>query len=186
MTAARPVMPPGVEDRNADVWEPLLAIADAVGWAQEARSAAVELIGAARDAEPSLGIRLLADVRTLFDASTLDPLPTATILSRLIELPESPWGDLKGKPINDRTLAGGSANTGSSRKRFGSETRPPWGTPARTCSTCGFAISPYPPRNRNKRNKRNKAREMGTFRVPVARMFRSHVTAIPTITAAVH
>ncbi len=130
-------MPPGVEDRNADVWEPLLAIADAVGWAQEARSAAVELIGAARDAEPSLGIRLLADVRTLFDASTLDPLPTATILSRLIELPESPWGDLKGKPINDRTLAGGSANTGSSRKRFGSETRPPWGTPARTCSTCG-------------------------------------------------
>ncbi len=73
MTAARPVMPPGVEDRNADVWEPLLAIADAVGWAQEARSAAVELIGAARDAEPSLGIRLLADVRTLFDASTLDP-----------------------------------------------------------------------------------------------------------------
>jgi Protein of unknown function (DUF3631) len=31
MTAARPVMPPGIEDRNADVWESLLAVADGVG-----------------------------------------------------------------------------------------------------------------------------------------------------------
>jgi Protein of unknown function (DUF3631) len=31
MTVARPQMPAGVEDRNADVWEPLLAIADAAG-----------------------------------------------------------------------------------------------------------------------------------------------------------
>jgi hypothetical protein len=29
MTAARPEMPPGIEDRDADVWESLLAIADA-------------------------------------------------------------------------------------------------------------------------------------------------------------
>jgi hypothetical protein len=105
MTAARPEMPPGVEDRNADLWEPLLAIADATGWGQEARAAAVELIGAARNEEPSLGIKLLTDLKALFDTSTLDALPTATILSRLIDLPESPWGDLKGKPINDRTLA---------------------------------------------------------------------------------
>src|SRR5262249_4182987 len=55
MEAARPEMPAGVEDRNADVWEPLLAIADALGWSEEARAAAVELIGAAKDAEPSLG-----------------------------------------------------------------------------------------------------------------------------------
>src|SRR5215813_5118023 len=31
MTAARPVMPEGIEDRNADMWEPLLAIAEAAG-----------------------------------------------------------------------------------------------------------------------------------------------------------
>src|SRR5262249_62039961 len=40
----------------------------------------------------------------LFDASTLDAMPTEVILSRLTELPESPWGDLGGKPINDRKL----------------------------------------------------------------------------------
>src|SRR5262249_52324763 len=31
MAEARPEMPSGIEDRDADVWEPLLAIADAVG-----------------------------------------------------------------------------------------------------------------------------------------------------------
>src|SRR5262249_31788421 len=65
---ARPDMPAGVEDRAADCWEPLLAIADAVGgeWPEWARKAAVSLVSAAREAEPSLGIRLLADCRTVF------------------------------------------------------------------------------------------------------------------------
>jgi hypothetical protein len=104
---ARPDMPAGVEDRAADCWEPLLAIADAIGgeWPKRARKAAVSLVSAAKEVEPSLGIRLLSDLKTLFDTSTLDVLPTATILSRLIDLPESPWGDLKGKPLNDRGLA---------------------------------------------------------------------------------
>jgi hypothetical protein len=107
MTDARPEMPTGIEDRDADMWEPLLAIADGAGsdWSERAREAAKALVGAARDAEPSLGLRLLADLRIIFDTSTLAALPTATILSRLIDLPESPWGDLHGRAINDRTLA---------------------------------------------------------------------------------
>ena len=100
-------MPPGIEDRDADVWEPLLAIADAIGgdWPERARVAAVALVGAARDAEPSLGIRLLIDIRTIFDQTGADALPTTVILKTLVELPESPWGDLKGKAITDRSLA---------------------------------------------------------------------------------
>jgi hypothetical protein len=107
MADARPEMPPGIEDRDADVWEPLLAIADAVGgdWPVQARGAAVALVGAAREIEPSLGIRLLTDLKTIFDSSTLTAIATATILSRLVDLPESPWGDLKGRQINDRILA---------------------------------------------------------------------------------
>jgi hypothetical protein len=107
MTAARPEMPPGIEDRDADVWESLLAIADAAGedWAKRAREAATMLVAAAKEAEPSLGIRLLADLKTVFDTSTLDALPTEIILSSLKALPESPWGDLKGKPLSDRGLA---------------------------------------------------------------------------------
>jgi len=53
MTMARPEMPAGIEDRNADVWEALLAIADAagVGWPERARVAAVALVAAAAERE---------------------------------------------------------------------------------------------------------------------------------------
>src|SRR5215472_11871454 len=67
-TAARPQMPQGVEDRNADIWEPLLAVADIAGgdWPSLARQTATALVAAAREIEPSLNIRLLADLRTIF------------------------------------------------------------------------------------------------------------------------
>lgn len=107
MAAARPKMPTGIEDRDADVWESLLAVADAGGgdWPKRGRDAAVALVGASRDAEPSLGLRLLADMKIVFEQLGADVLPTGVILSTLVALPESPWGDLRGKPIADRTLA---------------------------------------------------------------------------------
>ena len=99
------MMPNGVEDRDADVWESLLAVADSIGgeWPKRARAAAVSLVSAAKEAEPSLGIRLLADLRTVFGETEV--MTTTTILNALHDLPESPWNDLKGKPINDRGLA---------------------------------------------------------------------------------
>jgi hypothetical protein len=105
MTAARPEMPPGIEDRDADIWEPLLAIADAAGepWAEQARTAAVELVAVSREAEHSLGIRLLADLRTVFGST--DAMSSKDILPALIALDEAPWGDLKGKPLDERGLA---------------------------------------------------------------------------------
>jgi hypothetical protein len=100
-----PAMPKGVEDRDADVWEALLAIADSIGgeWPKRTRKAAVSLVSAAREAEPSLGIRLLADLQTVF--GTMEVLATTIILKALHDLPESPWNELKGKPLNDRGLA---------------------------------------------------------------------------------
>jgi len=105
LTKAYPQMPEGVEDRNADVWEPLLAIADSIGgeWPKRARHAAVSLVSDAREAEPSLGIKLLADLQAVFGDAAL--MSTAAILKALHELTESPWNDLKGKPLNDRGLA---------------------------------------------------------------------------------
>ena len=47
-----PDLPPGVDDRDADIWEPLVAVADMVGgdWPKRARAAAVALIaGCERD-----------------------------------------------------------------------------------------------------------------------------------------
>jgi hypothetical protein len=101
-----PRMPDGIEDRDADVWEPLLALADAAGgdWPKRAREAAVSLVSDAKEAEPSLGIRLLADCKTVF--GTMEVMFTHALLNVLHELPEAPWSDLKGKPLNDRGLAG--------------------------------------------------------------------------------
>lgn len=100
-----PELPVEIQDRDADVWEPLIAIADGIGgeWPERARAAAVALVMASREAEPSLGIRLLSDLRVIFgDASQM---PTEIILRELHSLKEAPWNDLKGKPLNDRGLA---------------------------------------------------------------------------------
>jgi hypothetical protein len=105
LTNAWPKMPDGVEDRDADMWEPLLAVSDAAGgnWPERARVAAVALVTSAKEIEPSLGIRLLADMRTVFGGAR--EMPTEAILNALHSLKESPWSDLKGKPLNDRALA---------------------------------------------------------------------------------
>jgi len=98
-------MPAGVEDRNADMWEPLLAVADIAGgsWPGRARAAAVALVAVAREVEPSLNIRLLADVRTVFGDE--EQLPTKKILAELCLIEDAPWNDLKGKPITNNQLA---------------------------------------------------------------------------------
>ncbi len=102
-----PDMPTGVEDRDADVWEPLLAVADAAGgaWPERSRVAAVTLVTQARDRSPSLGVLLLADLRNVFTTAGTDKLATEVILERLHQLEESPWADLRGKPLDARGLA---------------------------------------------------------------------------------
>ena len=98
-------MPPGIEDRPADVWEALLAVADAAGgtWPRKARAAAVALVAASKIATPTLGVRLLTDLRQIFGQA--DALPTEQILKALGAMEEAPWGDLRGKPIDSRRLA---------------------------------------------------------------------------------
>jgi hypothetical protein len=100
-----PEIPETVRDRDADVWEPLLAVADAAGgdWPERARVAAVTLVTLSKESTPSLGIRLLADLRQIFGNG--EHLSTEGILRALHGLDESPWGDIKGKPLNDRGLA---------------------------------------------------------------------------------
>lgn len=105
LAEARPEMPRGIEDRDADVWESLLAIADDAGgdWPARARAAAVALVAEGKATSPSLGVRLLADLRTVFAGR--QEMFTTDIITALVAMEEAPWGDLKGKPIDDRRLA---------------------------------------------------------------------------------
>jgi hypothetical protein len=106
-TNTYPEMPNGVEDRAADAWEPLLAVAEAAGgeWPRRAREAAVALVKEAKESTPSLGVKLLADVLAVFNDARADRLATHTILDKLCAMEESPWGDLRGKPLDARRLA---------------------------------------------------------------------------------
>jgi hypothetical protein len=100
-----PEMPDSIIDRAAECWEPLFSVADAAGcdWPKRARSAALALLSDSRDETSTPGIELLAHVREAFGDD--DKLFTATLLERLHERDESPWKDIRGKPLDDRGLS---------------------------------------------------------------------------------
>jgi hypothetical protein len=102
---AWPEMPPTVTDRNADIWEPLLAVADAAGgdWPAEARCSAVALVAASMAGTPSLGVRLLSDVRQAIGEA--DAISTGVLLGALHKIEDAPWAELRGKPLDNRGLA---------------------------------------------------------------------------------
>ncbi len=94
---ATPDMP--LEDRAADTWEPLIAIADAAGgtWPDRARSAALVLTAEhAATTDTPATVRLLADCRRAFGSSA--EIPTEELLARLKADPEAPWATWGGRP----------------------------------------------------------------------------------------
>jgi hypothetical protein len=105
LALSRPNMPESIQDRDADVWEAPFAIADCAGgdWPLMARVAAVALVADAKRKPPSLGLKLLADIRTVFDRQ--ESMPTEEIVKRLVAMDEAPWADLRGKAIDARRLA---------------------------------------------------------------------------------
>ena len=92
---AWPEMPAGIEDRDADIWEALLAAPDLAGgaWPERARCAAVTLVTATKAGSPSLGVRLLADLRTVFvNHGNPDYLFTDDIVSALVAMDDGALG----------------------------------------------------------------------------------------------
>lgn len=102
-----PDIPDGIEDRNADVWEALLAVADMAGgrWPEVARRSAVALVAESAEGAPSIGVMLLRDLRVIFREANADKLGTEELLESLNEMDESPWGDIRGKELDARALS---------------------------------------------------------------------------------
>jgi hypothetical protein len=104
---ATPAMP--LEDRAADTWEPLIAIADLAqgDWPARARHAAATMTQAEaqQEEDTSASVRLLADLRQVFTDADAEALYTSTILEALHKLEDAPWPDWYGHPLATRDLA---------------------------------------------------------------------------------
>jgi hypothetical protein len=104
LAAAKPTLPSELDDRQADIWEPLFAIADLCGQGQLARLAALRL--ADREDGETLGAELLADVRRAFNDYGDERVRTEDLLSRLNNMTDRPWPTLiNGKEINAHRLS---------------------------------------------------------------------------------
>ena len=103
---ARPEIPTALDDRAAEAWEPLLAIADLAGgeWPQRARQAAETLSGSAGAEELAIGTMVLGAVRDAFaGADRIGSAALCEAINSEEELPFGGWRD--GKGLDGRRLA---------------------------------------------------------------------------------
>jgi hypothetical protein len=111
LATAWPELPEGVQDRAAEVWEPLLAVADAAGghWPATARAACRAIaLDAAEDAGPTPASRLLADLAAVWPRTGGEPAryaATADLLTALYALDGAPWRTLWEPGAAPRELA---------------------------------------------------------------------------------
>ncbi len=106
LAPADPSVPNALNDRAADLWRPLLAIADAAGgeWPAVARRAALEL--SADKEDDSQTVKLLASCRACFTRPSVDRVLTKDLLAFLNAQEEEPWNTFNhGGGLNARQLA---------------------------------------------------------------------------------
>lgn len=90
-----PEIPEELNDRAADGWEPLFAIADLLGGEcpPRARRAALELSGDDDLEEDSWGVQLLADLREIWTQEDIgEKAKSALLCGALKQLDDRPWG----------------------------------------------------------------------------------------------
>ncbi len=120
---ASPQIPAELDDRADNIWEPLLAIADAAGgdWPRLARVAAV-MLAAQRDGNETLTEQLLRDIRSVFEEEKAERLETDKLLFALEQMVDSPWPTFcRGKPLNAHRLGRMLTEFGIEHRRWRSE-----------------------------------------------------------------
>ena len=110
---AKPSMPDELPNRRADNWQLQLAIADLCSGVEDfgdkARAAAIKIEGKADNR--TIGVRLLADIKVLFDPSKATCMPLPTIVESLTEDPEKSWGEVLPRQVLDPKPSGTGART---------------------------------------------------------------------------
>ncbi len=105
LLAADPDLPHELDDRAAEAWEPLLAIADMAGgeWPRLAREAAIALSGQEDRDEVTIGTLLLEAIRGVIGDA--DRITTTSLLATINGDEELPFGGC-GRKVRASTAAG--------------------------------------------------------------------------------
>jgi len=106
---ARPALPDALSDRQQDICEPLLTIADMAGgdWPTQARSDLVALCGQCQDETESLGVKLLSDIRKAFNNEQANKFSTQRLLEVLVaQETDSPWAVWWERDLKDGNANG--------------------------------------------------------------------------------
>ena len=104
LSAADPDMG-DLQNRVADNWRPVFAMADLAGGTWPARVREIASAAAAARSDESNRTLLLADVRDLFANRDADRLPSEEIIAHLNALEDRPWPEWKSKPLTKAGLA---------------------------------------------------------------------------------
>jgi hypothetical protein len=99
LASSEPDLPQELSDRQWDIWEPLISIADmgSDGWGIEARRAAVAL-HASSYTDDSAGILVLDHIRETFDGQV--ELSTDDLLHALVDRDDGPWAAWWGNDVD--------------------------------------------------------------------------------------
>lgn len=91
-----PEMPDTLTNRQRDNWRPLLSCASAFGpeWVQHARDAAAWF--AKRQPDEDAKVRLLRDIRSVFNACHADRISSKALAAELAALDDRPWSEWRG------------------------------------------------------------------------------------------
>lgn len=99
-----PNLPAAIRNRPAELWSPLVAVADIVGgeWPQRSRRACIELERDRAGVEASDPVEVLRAMKTMFEQLDCDAMATADAVDRLNAIPDAPWAS---RPFTVSTLA---------------------------------------------------------------------------------
>ncbi|RZU43459.1 DUF3631 domain-containing protein [Edaphobacter modestus] len=111
MRELRPELPEELTDRQQDISEPLIVIADLAGgeWPALIRSSLLEVFGSVASEDGSTGVMLLRDIRDLFETRIgrdKDRISSVDLVESLCSLEGRPWADSnRGKGMTPNNLA---------------------------------------------------------------------------------
>lgn len=126
LRGARPAVPEQLGDRQIDICEPLIAIADLAGveWPERGRDSLCSLCAGEVDEDDSLGVKLLRAIRSIFETTCADKIASRELLDALVSSDDDgPWATWWERDLADNNTRGPAAKLARLLKPYGIQAR---------------------------------------------------------------